>query len=390
MANSLVLRLPSSADEPVYWCTAKEQGRGTLENLPELAQRFSGLNCIVLIPGESVALHQLEQTGRISSAVLKSLRWRIEDDMAEDVEQLHLAVLNHQNGIVSLACIAEHKMQLWRQWLTDAGLEAKQWLPDVLALPWVDDEEPAIQVAELDNKCLVRSGRYEAGVCEQDWVSLYLQSINPQDRPVAHNKLDSLRPLYQQACESPVNVLQGQWQPQSRSLKQIRVWRTAAVLAFVTLGTFITQGLLHNVNLEEQNRQLHEQARSIYQQLFPGERIVRLESQMQQKLDSLNSGQASEQLSMPSILDTLAPAFAKASGITVISMDYQQSRKELRITAEARNFEAFNLFRDAVPVALKVSIDSVEQQPADKASGRSGSAKGVVVIQGVNKGTVAS
>ncbi|CAM3438688.1 type II secretion system protein GspL [Parendozoicomonas haliclonae] len=361
MDNNLIIWLPASEMEPVFWLTRSEQGQLSVSNLltqqlGKLAEQLPGRKVTVLVPGEAVTLHSLEQAGKINSAVYQSLRWRLEDDIAEDVEQLHIAVLEQADGIAHLASVSQARMEQWQSWLAGAEIESNQWLPDTLALPWNEGE---ISIFHKEKKSLVRSGQYTTAVCEESWMPLYLRSIDSDE--LAHKEL-SVDSVFEVASRSSLNLLQGSWQPRSKTMLQVRVWRRAAVLAVLSLTLFLGQSITLNTRLEAQNQTLQQQAKDIYQQLFPGERIVRLESQLKQKLASLQGSKQTEVVTMPLLLEQLAPAFTSVPAFQTMDMEYNLSREELRITAQSVDFESFERFRESAPTSLQVTIESTEQQ----------------------------
>ncbi|MET4696147.1 type II secretion system protein GspL [Endozoicomonas lisbonensis] len=375
--NLLVIRLPLEADDAVYWSTDSDCGMTSVADLGELQKLTSTHRCKVLVPGEAVGLHALEHPGKLNRTVLQTLPWRLEDDLAAEVEDMHFALLSHSNGKAWMAVVARSCMEQWQTWLHDAGINSRQWLPDTLALPFTDGE---CTVLKLNDQYLVRTGEWQAGACDPSWLPLYLESLHSESndvkvralspmpdgagiQPEAHLYHDNaLQPLLEPAAQSSLNLLQGDYQPESMLIRHLKPWRTAAALLLTTGALMLGVNMASTARLESQADALRAEANAIYNDLFPGERVVRLEYSLNQKLSALKQPGDQEKSGLPALLNELAPTFKSESALKPVQMDYDHSRQELRMSAESDSFNTFSRFRENAPASVSVTVQTVEQQ----------------------------
>ena len=384
--NLLVIRLPLKEGDAVYWSTDSDYGMTSVAGLGELQKLTSTHRCKVLVPGEAVGLHVLEHSGKLNRTVLQTLPWRLEDDLAAEVEDMHFALLSHSNGKAWMAVVARSCMEQWQAWLNDAGINSRQWLPDTLSLPFTDGE---CTVLKLNDQYLVRTGEWQAGTCDPSWLPLYLESLHSESSDVKvralspmpdgteiqpetllcnsilHNSVlqgNALQPLLEPAAQSSLNLLQGDYQPESMVIRHLKPWRTAAALLLTTCALMLGVNMASTARLESQADALRAEAYAIYSDLFPGERVVRLEYSLNQKLSALRQPGDQEKSGLPALLNELAPTFKSESALKPVQMDYDHSRQELRMSAESDSFNTFSRFRENAPASVSVTVQTVEQQ----------------------------
>ncbi len=167
MSESLVIRLGTNAQQPVEWLVwsgGEEEviASGTLASahaLGELQERAGGRPAVVLVPGSDLIFRRVSLPGKYSRQSAAALPYLLEEQIASDVDELHLVVLGHQGHEVDLMAVDKEKMQTWLGWLEQAGLKSRQLLPDVLALPQASEGWSALQ---LGKEWLLRQGPCQA------------------------------------------------------------------------------------------------------------------------------------------------------------------------------------------------------------------------------------
>ena len=374
--NLLVIRLPASSEGVVYWATENDVGTTTVDQLSSLRSIYDNSCCKILVPGELVSLYTLEARGRLNHARQQALTWELEEELAADVEDMHFAFLNHSNDQAHIAAIDKARMHQWQEWLQDAGISSSQWLPDTLALPFAENE---CTVLQLENQYLVRNGEWEACVCDPSWLPLYLESVNSEfedrmvralsplpdtDQPdgTTSSPDNVLQSLLDTIAISKANLLQGEWQPESGAIRSLKPWRTAAALLFTTFLLMLAVTIASTSKLQSQSEALRAEAYGIYSELFPGERIVRLEFSLNQKLRALRQPDGAEQSGLPALLNELGPMFKAQPELKPVQLSYDLGRQELRITAESNAFDSFSRFRENAPETVNITVQTVEQQ----------------------------
>ena len=407
MTPNLIIRLPEHADQPVHWQLWPAQEGSTepsasshgslpsIADLAELADRFRDRTVIILVPGSQVNLHKLTVTGKITQAVLQSLPWRLEDELSEDVDNLHFTVFakskindtesDEEETLLHIAVVADRQMQTWQAWLEQAGISSKKWLPDALTIPVKDDN---CSILAIDDHLLIRHGLFEFGSCDLSWLDLYLETLasdsdtllfealNPINSTRVIQPVESARPplsfLAPEAIANSTNLLQGKWKQASPWLQKIKPWRSVATLLLITLMVTGGQSLLTSIKLEQQASAMQEEAKNIYRSLFPGERIQVVHKQMRQKLTALQSSGESQN-GLLETMTALQPLFTAFPDLKPVRLDYESSRNTLRIEASAKDFDTFTRFRDqsgeTMASDFTISVDAVERSSKDSVTG---------------------
>lgn len=149
-------------------------------------------------------------------------------------------------------------------------------------------------------------------------------------------------------------------------------------MACLLLILVTAYSVLETHQLEQTAASYQQQANSIYQQLFPGERVVRLQSQMRQKLAALQQPEETSQ-SMLAMLARITPVLntfpeLKASSMVFSVNTREGARQSLRIQAQASDFEVFTRFREQFEQdlnrgeGLTIAIEALERT-GDKVTG---------------------
>lgn len=399
MSQHLIIRLPGDTQAPVHWQlwpvdTASDkvsENSGTLSStlqLKELAEQFPDTRAIALIPADLVSLHSLPVAGRLNKALEKSLPFRLEDDLAEDVEDLHFAILENSNDQVHIAVTAREKMNFWQQSMAASGLKCRKWIPEPLALPWSEGENAALQIDDL---WIIRHGAWQWTSCDPEWLEFSVESLTGEQDTlelISYSQIEEnlpgdwhfesagtpLQVLAAGALESKANLLQGEWKVESTINKNLKPWGLAACLLAVTFGLFAAQSVQETRRLEQQAAALQVEARKIYSDLYPEERIVRLQSQMRQKLQALQVKDETE-AGLLSLMNQASPLFKEFPSLKAESLSYNQSHKSLRVEATADSFEVFTNFREASGEELTIQLESLVQSEED--------VQGTLTIRGV-------
>ena len=132
----------------------------------------------------------------------------LEDEIASDVEKLHITVLAHQGQQVQIAAVEQEQMQRWLSWLADAGLTAQQLLPDVLALPQPADG--SWSMLQLGSQWLIRQSQWQGTVVDDNWLPIWMSSH--EQLPRLHSYTPASEAITAEwqisLCELPLQLLQ--------------------------------------------------------------------------------------------------------------------------------------------------------------------------------------
>ncbi|MDM5068222.1 GspL family type II secretion system protein ExeL [Aeromonas salmonicida] len=391
MSESLVIRLGTNAQQPVEWLvwSAKEEeiiASGTLASahaLGELRERAGGRPVVTLVPGSDLIFRRVSLPGKYSRQSAAALPYLLEEQIASDVDELHLVVLAHEGHEVDLMAVDKEKMQIWLGWLQQAGLKSQQLLPDVLALPPAADGWSALQ---LGKEWLLRQGPCQGIVADESLLAMLLAAEAEPVTIHSHTPLPAISAanwlaadpelpmllLAKGALNCQANLLQGPYRPQTEYSRYWLQWRKVAVVAGLLLLVALTQRGVHLYQLTEQDKALKAEIRQVYTRIFPGEnRIVNVRSQMAQHLKLLGQ---TPQDGVLLLLTELAPTFAEVPGLKPQVLRFDAARGELRLQVTAPGFAEIERFRELAGKRFEVQQGEVRSTE--------GKVEGALVLKG--------
>ncbi|MDV6315775.1 type II secretion system protein GspL [Idiomarina sp. HP20-50] len=372
MNEILILRLPAQGtDEPIPWLVWHKRQQeliasgelASIAELDQLKEKANRCEVIVALPGQDVLLTRVTLPAGTKRHLQRIIPYALEEELASDIEQLHFAWPDAKGDKLPVAVVAKERMDAWLKALSDAGIESAYWIPDCFLLPYQEDVWQAI---ELGDSVIVRTGAWQGfTVDKEQFAELAPALVAEQDNPTeivhygALNWPQSPAPLVAADIEVPftiaaqnvggateLNLRQGAYRSQRAKRSVDLPWRAFAAAASVL---FILAVLLNGVRywqLESQREVLNAQAEALYRDAFPGQtRIVNLKVQLQQQLDQLGLG-SSDEASVLSVLQQLAPAFKSQPELQLELLRFQNN--ELRLQATANSFSQFEAFQQAV------------------------------------------
>nr|WP_249217816.1 GspL family type II secretion system protein ExeL [Aeromonas salmonicida] len=391
VSESLVIRLGTNAQQPVEWLvwSAKEEeiiASGTLASahaLGELRERAGGRPVVTLVPGSDLIFRRVSLPGKYSRQAAAALPYLLEEQIASDVDELHLVVLAHEGHDVDLMAVDKKKMQTWLGWLEAAGLKSQQLLPDVLALPQAADGWSALQ---LGKEWLLRQGPCQGIVADEPLLAMLLAVEAEPVTIHSHTPVPPIPTANWQAADPELpmlllakgalncqaNLLQGPYRPQTEYSRYWLQWRKVAVVAGLLLLVALTQRGVHLYQLAEQDKALKAEIRQVYTRIFPGEtRIVNVRSQMAQHLKLLGQ---TPQDGVLLLLTELAPTFAEVPGLKPQVLRFDAARGELRLQVTAPGFTEIERFRELAGKRFEVQQGEVRSTE--------GKVEGALVLKG--------
>ncbi|GAA4891264.1 type II secretion system protein GspL [Ferrimonas pelagia] len=366
MSERLVVRLGSHARQPIPWITWSDEQRGVISSgvLPDafalstLAERAGGRPVDVLVDASAVTLTEVTLPAKAQRQAAKAVPFMLEEGLAEDVEALHFITGARHGEQLSVAVVSHRQMALWQTWLADADLPCKRMVPDVLALPRLDDT--ALSLLQLESQLLLRTGDSAGQVLEPDWLdALQDRLVLPVGQPWALFSPYELpegiavepQPfelpmecLCKGFAKAPVNLMSGPYAPARELGKAVQIWAKVGIAASV----LFVLGLIHNgvtvYQLNQQQKALSEEQTRIYRQLFPNEqRVVNPASQLRAKLRGLGGGSGGELMAM---LAKLEPAFKAQPEVRPEGLRFDATRGEVRLQLMGKDFAQFEQFRE--------------------------------------------
>lgn len=374
MSEFLTVRLSSQKESPILWLVWSTDQQDVIASgelagwseLQELAEYAVQRTTLVLLSASDLVLTQVPIPQGGSRQFESMLPYLIEDDVAQDVDDLHFAVLGKLNGTAYVAGVDA-------QWLKDClaafhevGISVKRVMPDVLALPQADTP---LTAAQLGQQWLIRKGEWEGVTIDESWLPVLVESewVKEEHSPLAltaYTKLpklplDSDQPwevkpsdmvmklLAQGATENRMSLLTGPFKTKSSWGKYWHIWRLPAFAAVL----FMVVSLLHSsfmaYRFEDQAQAYHAESERIFRSVFPGKRKIPTVSYLKRQMEGevrLLSGSATEG-GVLTWLQALPNTLGSVKEMHIKSIKFDGEKDELRIEASSNDFQSFEQAR---------------------------------------------
>ncbi|SFM25913.1 type II secretion system protein GspL [Marinobacter zhejiangensis] len=372
---------------------------------------LDNVNMIGLIPGDEVLFCLADIPAKQSRYIRQALAFSVEEQLAQDVESMHLALGKRGDEGHRVAAIDRGAMTRWYQLLNDwENTRLTAIYPDAALLPvqgsgWsiclagesallssAQGEWLRMKSANLAMFVGTLAMPREDEVIAEISVALYADQQSLDDYPAVEAELSSngvislnrevidITPVellahshFRHLCE-PVNLCEGDFATDSRKTSALRPWRP---LIAVACTWFVLQvGLEIGLGYYQQHQaeQLREQAMAIYRQHFPDDRRAHagnIQRVLQGQLRVAgNQGGSSDFLSLIKQTGQQFEALPGKEAVTFSSLNYSQSRGELIVDLRADTFNKLSALRNGlVQQGLDADIGSVVNE-ASGARGR--------------------
>ncbi|CAM2985448.1 type II secretion system protein GspL [Shewanella amazonensis] len=369
MSERLFIRLGTKAQDSCSWLIWSEQEQEIIasgelpgaESLASLTERAGNRPVDILVPASSMTLTEIHLPEKGQRQALKALPFMLEENIAQDVDDMHFVVGSRDGERLSVAAVAHEQMQTWLGWLADAGLKARRLVPDCLALPLESCEWAAMLMGQ---ELLVRTGKGSGLNLPQDWLPVALPMMladkdtapsvatyNDMNIPGADVKPQTLDlpmlVLARGVLQAPMNLLTGSYKPKRELSKHLLQWKSALIVVAVALLLSLVNKGLTIYQVGTQAEVLKAESEAIYRQVVPGSsRIVNLRSQLDNEVRKLSgSGSGAEFFSM---LQRLKTSFAAVPELKPNSLRFDSARSEIRMQVTAKDYAQIEKFKELV------------------------------------------
>ena len=416
MSEHLIIRLNNQSSDPIQWIVWSPENKAVIasgelsssETLGSLTQYSVQRSVSVLLPSSDILLREVTIPEGAARQFQSMLPFIIEDDLAQDVDDLHIVILKKDNKRAQVAIVEHQKMAKWIALLADAGIHTKRLLPDVLSLPFHQD---GVAMVELNQQWLLRYGEYQGAIAEPEWLSMLLDGLvahavqtadgivvkegkeqeqeeNDEIDDVPCYALHSYSPcsieientkhvqetpelvmqlLAEGALTSKINLLSGRYRPQSSWRKHWRIWQKVILAFGLVMVAFVAQHVSEVQKLEQHSLALRAESERIFRDVFPGKRKIPtmsyLKSQMKNEEARLQGGSGGDDLL--AWMSELTPYLVKVPQVKLQSLKFDGKRDELRLQASASDFPYF----EQLTSELNTKFD-VEQGQLNKNQGQ--------------------
>jgi len=394
MADTLLIRLAAAGAGFRDWVLVDEQGGARTpvrEGVPETGVLAGASRIVVIVPGNEVLLSEARVPGRNRQRVLRAIPYVLEEQLASDVETLHFAIGQAQNGgNYPVAVVDRSQMDAWAELLAEQNIVASQWVPEMLTLPLTDDGWSLMIEGE---SVLVRSGPYTGFAADletfPELVSLFasreqapsqaqlfgssILDLEGIDLEVVDQELQPLEILGRGFVQGPtLDLLQGGYSRSEEWGRLLRPWKaTAALLVAGLVLTAVSTGVNY-YRLSKQQEQLAAGIESVYRETFPqARRIVNPRAQMEQKLKQLErQAGGGGQTAFLALLADVARVLRSRSGVQIQGATYRDGRLDLQLLAD--NVQVLDQLKQALTGEgrMRAEIQSATTQEDGKVNSR--------------------
>ncbi|MBA6342428.1 type II secretion system protein GspL [Colwellia sp. MB02u-10] len=397
MGETLFIRLGSQVENKIHWLI-KTNGQediiasGELPNakaLSQLTEKSTARDVVVFVPASDIAIKRLKVPGSSQRAIRLAAPYMMEETLAQDVEQLCFSFSDtkqdEQGHNCFVAALERKQLELWLQWLANAGIFTESIIPDALALPLDSQSSTAVMLGE---QVLIRLGAWQVMSFEANAWPIIAQHFSAQAENSAladnENTILAYSSLPQVPGEIKVeylpeelplailannhsakfNLLQGEFQVKEKRSATKTNWLWVAGIAGVALVLNFTLKGAELYRLSDQQSVIEAQIIANYKAAFPETKRVKVStvrSQLRQKLAEV--GNSDESIGFLSLLVKLEPALASVPEIKPQTLKFDGKRHEVRMQTIAKDYQYFEKLKVALEKAgLTVNLGAQNNQ----------------------------
>lgn len=391
----------SNADEPEIIASGELDGAAHLNVLTSKAEQRQ---VQIFVPSTDVVLKRLQVPAKSDRAMRLAVPYMLEDSLAEEVEQLFFAYAelgsDSEGNNCFTAIVAHNQMEQWLSWLSDAGIYSKSFIPDVLAMPLNESGFSAIALGESSQQqVIVRQGQWQGFTLDANTWQLQCQAFEQQDAeqpeeneqqqnveiqaysPLEHSEQLAVKampeelPLALLAKQSlrksnRFNLLQGQYKIKESRSHAGQQWLWVAGIAVFALLLSLGHKTAQLWQLQAEQETVKQSIIASYKKAFPKTKRVRvstIKSQLNRELALL--GGVSDRQGFLAMLAKVQPAFAKVTALKPESLKFDGKRQELRIQAQAKDYQAFEQFNLALANSSLTVKQGSQSNQGDQVTG---------------------
>lgn len=404
MAEILYIRLGSTSNERIHWLVYSDTEQEIIASgelsgavqLEHLAEKSQQRKVVVFVPGCDIAIKQLNVPAKSQRAIKLAVPYMLEDELAQDVDQLFFAYTNIKNDTNTnncfVAAVEQAQMNKWLAWLNDAEIRCKTMIPDVLALPVVESTWQAIM---LGDQVLIKQNAWQAQVIDAAIWPLVSDNIvttfEAENKDVNLPVLQHYSPLVDTSTqltlesmpeELPLallakghkelnfNLLQGQFSVKEKRSPALRTWQIAAAIMGVAFMMNLAYKGIYLWQLTNKQQLIEQEIINSYKQAFPKTKRVSpttVKSQLKSKMAEIGSSDQSD--GFLALLANIEPAFATVKALKPDSIKFDSKRKELRLQASANGYQQFEQFKQQLEKQQFTVSQGAQNNQGDKVSG---------------------
>ncbi|ROS01342.1 type II secretion system protein L (GspL) [Sinobacterium caligoides] len=328
-------------------------GEGSLDTLAGL---IGSRAVTLLVDGFEVTVERVEFTAPERRHVLKTVDYLLEEQLIEDVESLHIVHADLQDTSIVLGVVSRQYFAVLLAQFEEHNIALAAVLPEPLALPFRDQ---SLTLAVDQSCCQLRYGvnlaatvdrsvavyylsqlleqqSYHSIVCygeEDDALLAELAAVSDETDDWQQRPLSQLRDGLPMASE--LNLLQGEYSP---SVDWASIWSRwklpAAIAACALLANLAVVGSQISA-VNGKLAALDQQEETLFKEVFPRGRYT---GSARRRFESELKGAGGGSGPFVPLLATIAEPISKDKTVTIKSLSYEASSREVSTSIVADKF----------------------------------------------------
>ncbi|WP_297794522.1 type II secretion system protein GspL [uncultured Marinobacter sp.] len=379
-------------------------GRGDSRDLIEQTLGQNALDNVLLIglvPGDEALFCLADIPAKQSRFILQALPYAVEEQIAQDIDTVHLALGSRTDNGFRVAAIDRNRMSDWVDLFSDwehARLDAIY--PDAALLPETDggwsiclDGENSMLISDRGEWLSIQSrnlGMFAHTLAtppsedvvaevpvtifgteqELDQQQSAISELRSAGRLVVKLEAIELMPLellahaHHHHLSHPINLCQGSYGVNSGQASPLRAWKpliaVASVWFVIQMGVELGMGFYHQQKADV----TREQAMAIYREAFPDDRRTHagnVRRVVEGQLRSIGSGgPAADFITLMKYTGDQYSKVPQNQSLTFNSINYSRSRGELVVDIRADTYNRMSALRNGLAQqGLEAQIGSV-------------------------------
>ncbi|MBA3581942.1 MAG: type II secretion system protein GspL [Gammaproteobacteria bacterium] len=354
----------------------------SIDTLANLAKQH---RMIGIVPCEQLLLQTAMLPGRQQRKLRLAIPYALEDQVAEDVEELHFALGRERieangpgfNTFVPVAIMRRDTLQhIISSWQTQK-INLQALLPDVLCLPWTENQW---SVWQEEQRILIRTGLHEGLATTPDNLALTLSALQTQygtpasihcwgNSNSAWPAIEGLPALELHATPTDpwilwastytptaFNLLQGDFAAQKNHSKNPRAWKLPLILAASWIALMFVSLVIEYTLLNHERDKLEAEISDIFITTFPGSNPINPRFRMEQKLKELGGSASSVFLSLLKPLSVALQSNPQIRQKIVIDT-IEFSGEQLDLSVSANDLQAVEELRQTLNERYSLKTD---------------------------------
>ena len=370
MARTLFIRIDPTATEATWQLVDNDQlvgpvGQGHISDARNAA---NGSHVVVLLPSEEIYLANVMLPGKNRKKLLKALPYAVEDQLVDNIDDLHFALGSPaENNYYLVAAVEQKLMGYWDHAFRAAGIRVDEMVPDVSAIlatnnDWTIILEPQRALVRGSNglfasdistlPVMLTNLVQQAGDDSPEQITVYdcsranhMATLQSLTEDLNFNVLECTQSAFsifakQYLPKQSINLLQGEYNRKENISKHLKPWIPAAALFCIWIAWQLVLNVGEYLDLSSRSEQLTNDMRAVYIKAFrnskppaPGYERAYMEKQINELLKK----QGKSAGGLQEILSKAAPALRNVAGLEINGIQYSAGNLTIELTIKQAN-----------------------------------------------------